>query len=142
MQIMEQWMGKAFVVGVLLIVLAAGRDAWAALPRSTAMPPKPAYEVGVSVYFDAWAARWQARLAAAGRPAEEVRAQMDRVNPLFVPRNHLVEAVITAAVEDGDFGPFETLNRLLAHPYDDQPKYARYAELPPSMEGYRTFCGT
>ena len=92
--------------------------------------------------FDVWAARWQARLAATGRPADEVRAGMDAVNPLFVPRNHLVEAVITAAVEDGDFGPFETLNRLLAHPYEEQPRYARYAELPPSMEGYRTFCGT
>lgn len=92
--------------------------------------------------FDAWAARWQARLASTGRPADEVRAGMDQVNPLFVPRNHLVEAVIAAAVEDGDLGPFETLNRLLAHPYEDQPKFARYAELPPSMEGYRTFCGT
>jgi hypothetical protein len=51
-------MGKAFVVGVLLIVLAAGRNAWAALPRDQAPPaPPPAYEVGVSVYFDAWAAR-------------------------------------------------------------------------------------
>jgi hypothetical protein len=56
--IMERAMGKAFVVGVLLIVMAAGRDAWAALPRSaTPTPPKPAYEVGVSIYFDAWVER-------------------------------------------------------------------------------------
>lgn len=70
MQIMEQWMGKAFVVGVLLIVLAAGRDAWAALPRSTAMPPKPAYEVGVSVYFDAWAARKADTCLRTGQPTD------------------------------------------------------------------------
>ena len=92
--------------------------------------------------FDAWAARWQARLAAAGDSGSAVRARMDGVNPAFVPRNHLVEAVIAAAVESGNFGPFETLNAILARPYADQPQYARYAELPPQMEGYQTFCGT
>ena len=54
---MERAVGKAFVVGALLVVLAAGRDAWAALPHSAAPPPKPSYEAGVSVYLDAWAAR-------------------------------------------------------------------------------------
>lgn len=48
-------MGRAFVVGVLLIILAAGKGAWAAVPRS-AGPPDPPYEVGVSVYFNGWAA--------------------------------------------------------------------------------------
>ncbi len=92
--------------------------------------------------FAALAARWQGRLAAAGDSGRAVPPRMDGVNPAFVPRNHLVEAVIAAAVESGNFGPFETLNAILARPYADQPQYARYAELPPQMEGYQTFCGT
>ncbi|MEP9355358.1 protein adenylyltransferase SelO [Xanthobacter sp. KR7-65] len=92
--------------------------------------------------FDAWAERWRARLAATGRTGADIRAGMDRVNPLFVPRNHLVEGVISAAIERGDYGPFEELNRVLARPYEEQPQFAAYAGLPPSMEGYRTFCGT
>lgn len=92
--------------------------------------------------FDAWAARWRTRLAASGRDGAAIRAGMDAVNPLFIPRNHLVEEMIAAAVEHGDFRPFERLNTVLARPYDEQPDFARYAELPPSMEGYRTFCGT
>ncbi|MFG1347141.1 YdiU family protein [Xanthobacter autotrophicus DSM 431] len=92
--------------------------------------------------FDAWAARWRARLAATGREGAQIRAGMEQVNPAFVPRNHLVEAVIAAATERGDFAPFEELNTVLATPYADQPNFARYADLPPRMEGYQTFCGT
>jgi len=92
--------------------------------------------------FDAWAMRWRERLDARGRDGAAVRAAMDRVNPAFIPRNHLVEAVITAAIERGDFSPFEELNKVLARPYEDQPAFAAYAELPPQMEGYQTFCGT
>ncbi|MFS8037848.1 protein adenylyltransferase SelO [Xanthobacter sp. AM11] len=92
--------------------------------------------------FDAWADRWRARLATGGREGAQVRAGMDRVNPLFIPRNHLVEWAITAATEDGDFAPFEALTAALAHPYEEQPRFAPYAGLPPQMEGYRTFCGT
>lgn len=92
--------------------------------------------------FDAWAARWQARLRETGRPGADIRAGMDRVNPLFIPRNHLVEAAISAATERGDLGPFETLNAVLARPYDEQPAFAGHAELPPQMDGYQTFCGT
>lgn len=92
--------------------------------------------------FDAWATRWRTRLAETGRSGAEIRARMDAVNPLFIPRNHLVEEVITAAIERGDLGPFERLNEVLARPYEEQPDVAAYAGLPPSMEGYRTFCGT
>ncbi|MFG1265620.1 protein adenylyltransferase SelO [Xanthobacter aminoxidans] len=92
--------------------------------------------------FDTWAERWRARLAETGRSDADIRAGMDAANPLFIPRNHLVEEVIAAAIERGDLGPFERLNTVLAHPYDEQPEFAAYAGLPPSMEGYRTFCGT
>ena len=60
-----------------------------------------------------------------------------------MPRNHRVAAVISAAVEREDFGPFDELLAVLARPYEDQPEFATYAE-PPQMHErvLATFCGT
>jgi Protein adenylyltransferase SelO/Glycosyl transferase family 21 len=57
--------------------------------------------------FDDWAARWRHRLAEEGGEANERRAAMRAANPAFIPRNHLVEEAISAAVNDGYFPPFE-----------------------------------
>jgi uncharacterized protein YdiU (UPF0061 family) len=68
---------------------------------------------------------------------------MRAVNPAYIPRNHRVEAMIDAAVERGDFGPFEELLAVLSKPFDEQPERARYAEPPaPHERVLQTFCGT
>ena len=92
--------------------------------------------------FDDWAARWRARLAEEPATGAERRAAMRAVSPAVIPRNHRVEEAIAAAVS-GDFGPFARLGAALAHPYEDRPEAAPYAE-PPGFDttGYRTFCGT
>jgi uncharacterized protein YdiU (UPF0061 family) len=68
---------------------------------------------------------------------------MKAVNPAFIPRNHLVEEALTAAVERGDLAPFEKLLAVLARPFDDQADVPEYA-LPPRPEQVvrATFCGT
>jgi serine/tyrosine/threonine adenylyltransferase len=84
--------------------------------------------------FDAWAARWTA-LA----PDESTMA---RVNPCYVPRNHLVEEALAAAT-DGDLDPVTRLLAAVTEPYDEQPGLTRYAEPDPDFDsGYQTFCGT
>ncbi|MCS6854021.1 MAG: YdiU family protein, partial [Elioraea sp.] len=80
--------------------------------------------------FDAWAERWRARLTEEG-PAEEVAARMKRTNPAVIPRNHLVEEAIGAAVERGDLAPFARLHAALADPYADRAPDNRYT-LPPA----------
>ncbi|MGX5774813.1 protein adenylyltransferase SelO [Methylorubrum zatmanii] len=93
--------------------------------------------------FDRWAEGWHRRLADEPGEVASFRRTMRAANPAFIPRNHRVEEMIEAAVERQDFGPFETLLAVLAHPYDDQPDFARYAEPPEGGgRGYRTFCGT
>jgi uncharacterized protein YdiU (UPF0061 family) len=68
---------------------------------------------------------------------------MRRTNPAFIPRNHLVEEAISAAVSKGDFSLFETLLNVLARPYEEQPTFGRYAEPPrPEQVVRQTFCGT
>ena len=91
--------------------------------------------------LDGWAPGWRARLARepSGRGARAMRA----VNPAFIPRNHLVEEALSAAVERDDMAPFEDLLAVLARPFDDQPGRERHA-LPPRPEERvtATFCGT
>jgi uncharacterized protein YdiU (UPF0061 family) len=84
--------------------------------------------------FDGWAARW-----AAERPDA---AAMDLVNPIYIPRNHLVEEALGAATS-GDLAPFEQLLVAIGAPYDPRPGLDRYAEPAPGDFGtYQTFCGT
>ncbi len=84
--------------------------------------------------FDGWLSRWQAL-----RPDADV---MDRVNPIYIPRNHLVEEALTAATA-GDLGPLEQLLAAVTAPYDERPGLDRYASPAPEVFGkYQTFCGT
>jgi uncharacterized protein YdiU (UPF0061 family) len=84
--------------------------------------------------FDGWLARWQAL-------APDADA-MDRVNPVYIPRNHLVEEALTAATA-GDIDPLSRLLAAVTAPYAEQPGLERYAAAAPDDFGaYRTFCGT
>jgi len=93
--------------------------------------------------FDDWAARWRQRLSKEGAQVSDRRAAMRASNPAFIPRNHLVEEAIFAAVGKGDLLPFENLVAVLSMPFDDQPNCGRYAEPPrPDQVVRQTFCGT
>lgn len=68
---------------------------------------------------------------------------MDRVNPVYVPRNHLVEAALEAAVRDDDLEPLQWMLQVLAAPYDEREGYERFAEpAGPDAPRFVTFCGT
>ncbi len=93
--------------------------------------------------YDEWALRWRQRLNEEPQGATERRAAMELVNPAFIPRNHRVETVIKAAMDNGDYAPFETLLAVLSKPYEEQPGFAEYADPPqPHERVCQTFCGT
>jgi protein adenylyltransferase len=84
--------------------------------------------------FDGWVQRWRALGPDADR--------MDRVNPVYIPRNHLVEEALAAATE-GALDPLERLLSAVTRPYDERPGLERYAvPAPEDFGAYRTFCGT
>lgn len=92
--------------------------------------------------FEAWIARWQARLASETTTLAQQKTLMRSANPAFIARNHRVEQAIAAA-NTGDFAPFEALVAVLALPYDDQPDAGQYRSPPQDHETVRaTFCGT
>ncbi|WP_420123855.1 protein adenylyltransferase SelO [Nakamurella sp.] len=84
--------------------------------------------------FDDWLARWRA--------LDPDPDAMGRVNPVYIPRNHLVEQALAAAV-DGDLDPLHHLLAAVTDPYRARPGFERYADPAPEDFGdYRTFCGT
>ena len=91
---------------------------------------------------DEWLTKWRQRLALEGSPNEHRQENMRRINPRFIPRNHLVEQAIDAAMNE-DFKPFEDLVGVLSAPFDDQPDKEAFASPPrPDQVVRQTFCGT
>jgi uncharacterized protein YdiU (UPF0061 family) len=93
--------------------------------------------------FAPWLDRWQQRLATEPCEASLRQAAMYAVNPVYIPRNHLVEEAIKAAEKQNDFEPFHRLVDILAQPFEYHSANARYA-IPPRPEEVvsQTFCGT
>ncbi|MCE8033674.1 YdiU family protein [Billgrantia tianxiuensis] len=90
-----------------------------------------------------WLEDWRQRLAQDLWTEDERARRMRLANPAFIPRNHRVQQALTAAMDENDYGPFETLLEVITHPFDDQPgreEYTRPAE--PTERVFRTFCGT
>ncbi|MGB5110148.1 MAG: YdiU family protein [Mycobacterium sp.] len=89
----------------------------------------------VPLGFMGWVRRWRAH--------NPDTAAMDRVNPVYIPRNHLVEEALAAA-SSGDLAPAHQLLDAVGDPFTERPGLQRYAA-PASDDfaaGYRTFCGT
>ncbi|MCV7345774.1 protein adenylyltransferase SelO [Mycolicibacterium rhodesiae] len=85
--------------------------------------------------FEGWAGRW--------RELNPDLEAMQRVNPAYIPRNHLVEEALAAA-SAGDMELFDRLLQVVSSPYDERAGFERYAEPAPEEFGscYQTFCGT
>ena len=89
-----------------------------------------------------WYAAWQARLALEPQHPAARAAAMDAVNPLYIARNHLVEAALSAA-EAGDMAPFHALLDAVSRPYAARAGLDRFARpSPENSPRHVTFCGT
>jgi uncharacterized protein YdiU (UPF0061 family) len=112
-----------------------------ALSRVALGDPAPARALFAEpAAFDAWAGRWRERIEASEPQA--VAEAMDRVNPVYIPRNHRVEDALAAAT-GGDLDPFRRLLDVVTRPFEERPGLEAYAApAPASFAGYQTFCGT
>ncbi|MFE0589847.1 YdiU family protein [Micromonospora echinospora] len=127
------------LVEELLVLLRAGQVDFTSFFRTLAVAARGEAGPARRLFpdpdpFDDWSTRWRAL----GPDADA----MDRVNPVYIPRNHLVEEALAAAT-DGDLAPLERLLDVVAAPYDERDGLDRYAApAPPDFGAYRTFCGT
>jgi serine/tyrosine/threonine adenylyltransferase len=93
--------------------------------------------------FLRWHVRWRERLGRQPQSPAEADALRRGNNPAFIPRNHLVEAALAAAIERNDSGPMERLLEIVATPYDHSRCAPAYRETDADGgAGYRTYCGT
>lgn len=91
--------------------------------------------------LDPWIERWVERLG--DRATAEIARSMRAMNPVFIPRNHQVEAALEDATENDDFERFHTLVDVLKNPYDIQPDHVELTRPPrPEQRVHQTFCGT
>jgi uncharacterized protein YdiU (UPF0061 family) len=90
-----------------------------------------------------WLERWHAALHDQHREAADIADAMDHVNPLYIPRNHQLDAALRAAT-DGDLTPFEKLLDVVTHPFDRRDEWSDYATPAPQIFSatFQTFCGT
>ena len=49
--------------------------------------------------------------------SDERATKMDRVNPLYIPRNHKVEEALSMAVNDGDLSALKTILATISAPF-------------------------
>ncbi|WP_447754575.1 protein adenylyltransferase SelO [Sphingopyxis fribergensis] len=100
----------------------------AILPKADSMAP--------------WIADWWAQLKREAIAPLQRADAMDRVNPLYIPRNHKVEEALASA-EAGDMVPWYDLLEVVRNPYVTRAEWADYAQ-PGSADAmpYTTFCGT
>ena len=63
-------------------------------------------------------------------------------NPQIIPRNHIIEEVLSAA-SIGDVAPMNEFIDVLKDPYKKRDEIIEYQAPPKNGDGgYKTFCGT
>ena len=90
-----------------------------------------------------WLKEWMDLIKDQSLSKKEIALSMESSNPVFIPRNHLVERAIEAAVENNDFSEMKTLLAILNRPYEEQSSYSDFMKPPkPHEVVHQTFCGT
>lgn len=90
-----------------------------------------------------WVRNYQNRIKEEPYSLEKILATMHQVNPVYIPRNHQIQAIIDRAIHQSDFTAMSLLNTVLANPFAPQPQNSEF-ETPPSDDERitQTFCGT
>jgi len=86
---------------------------------------------------------WKQLINQQGLTMLEIHKLMLKQNPVVIPRNHHVEAVLQHCETTGDFSMVESFLKVLQSPYEALPETHRYQDAASDGdEHYQTFCGT
>ena len=142
--------GDPELIDDLLKRMEAGRaDFTLTFRRLSDAAAGPEGDDGVRALFadpgaiDEWAVAWRKRLEAEPMDGQARAEAMRKVNPAYIPRNHLVEEALEAATRRQDYRPFEVLLAAISRPWEERPGLERYATpARPEELVVQTFCGT
>jgi serine/tyrosine/threonine adenylyltransferase len=86
---------------------------------------------------------WKKRIGAQNGLSQASINLMQAANPMYIPRNHLVEAALEEAQERGSLASFHALLSTLTTPYQYENRKAKFQSLPIEDDRfYKTYCGT
>ena len=94
---------------------------------------------GVTGALSEWIDLYHERVRAEGIDDAARKLRMDAVNPMYVPRNWLVQETIDR-VTAGDTSALTELMSVLARPYEVQPGREHFAEKRPEWARHRSGC--
>lgn len=97
------------------------------------------YITSLDDYLRRLCARSRQDLTQEDKSPAQRRERIRKVSPKFVPRNYLAQLAIDAA-EKGDNSVLLELLEVFRNPYDDQPRFARYAEKRPDWAREKAGC--
>ena len=87
-----------------------------------------------------WLPRWNARIESFKAAAHTL---MVSNNPVVIPRNHHVEALLDSCQETGDLAALNKFLAVLRQPYTDITDTKNYQDAPVDGDkNYHTYCGT
>jgi len=90
-----------------------------------------------------WIERWVKRISDSAGAIDTACSMMQRVNPIYIPRNHKVEEAIHEAVEEKRFDAFDALLSRIQEPFRNVEGSDSFATpAPEAFFPYVTFCGT
>ncbi|MDC0073362.1 YdiU family protein [Alphaproteobacteria bacterium] len=94
-------------------------------------------------YLNSWLLRWKDRIKIESSKSEDLKKEMNNVNPIYIPRNHIVEKAINQAYNNNDYEIFLDFLNALNNPYKEKNKLSKFSEPPkPEEKVLQTFCGT
>ncbi|KGJ95482.1 protein adenylyltransferase SelO [Colwellia psychrerythraea] len=87
-----------------------------------------------------WLPQWNNRIGSFKKAAHTV---MMKSNPVVIPRNHHVEALLESCQETGELTALNKFLAVLRQPYTETPDTKNYQDAPVDGDkDYHTYCGT
>ncbi|MGO1580659.1 MAG: protein adenylyltransferase SelO [Peptoniphilaceae bacterium] len=91
--------------------------------------------------FKQWYKKWKYRLEKQNKSDEEILRLMKNSNPAIIPRNHIVENILSQATNN-NYRPLEEFLDAIENPYEHSLKQNKYKDLSGIDNNYITYCGT
>ena len=89
-----------------------------------------------------WLESWKKAIHNESEDVNQLAVELDKLNPIYIPRNHQVQQTIEMAYE-GDFTKFLEMLEIIKRPCDENEKCSEYEKRPLEDQKVRkTFCGT
>ena len=92
--------------------------------------------------INAWLNNWKQALKNEHKDLYKLTDRLNRINPVYIPRNHQVQLAIDLAYEN-DFSKMLEMIEVFKNPFKEVSEYVSYSQAPLEKEKIRrTFCGT